>query len=105
MRSLVHDHEMRQAILARTHHDVIRQWQRLVPESDTPLWMGGTEEQLRKRLTELRAADFEGVTQLQVHVRLNTNNAAEPFNFSRALLRARDEALRPHRYETQTGQI
>lgn len=54
MRSLVHDHEMRQAILARTHHDVIRQWQRLVPESDTPLWMGGTEEQLRKRLTELR---------------------------------------------------
>lgn len=93
--ALVREHVVpRQVILASTHHDVIRHWKRLVPESDTLLWMGGTEEQLRKRLTELRAADFEGVTQLQVHVRLNTNNAAEPFNLSRAFLRATGEELR-----------
>jgi glycerophosphoryl diester phosphodiesterase len=94
--ALVREHDVnRQVILASTHHDVIREWKRLVPGSDTLLWMGGTEEQLRQRLADLRAAGFEGVTQLQVHVRLNTNApAAEPFNLSRAFLRATGEELR-----------
>lgn len=60
----------RQVVLASTKYDVIRAWKQLVPESDTLLWMGGTEAALRGRIGELRAADFAGVTQLQVHVRL-----------------------------------
>jgi glycerophosphoryl diester phosphodiesterase len=58
-----------QVILASTHYSIIRDWKALVPESGTLLWMGGTEEELDKRLTELRRAGFAGMTQLQVHVR------------------------------------
>jgi glycerophosphoryl diester phosphodiesterase len=93
--ALVREHDVpRQVILASPQHDVIRHWKRLVPESDTLLWMGGAEDQLRPRLAQLRAAGFEGITQLQVHVRLTTNAAAEPFNLSRDFLRATGEELR-----------
>jgi glycerophosphoryl diester phosphodiesterase len=84
-----------QVILASTHHAILREWKRLVPESQTLNWMGGTEEQLRKRLDDLRKSGFEAVTQLQLHVRLNTNAAsAEPFNLSRAFIRETGEELR-----------
>ena len=66
-----------------------------MPESQTLHWMGGSEDDLTKRLAALRAAGFAGITQLQLHVRLNTNNAAvEPFNLSRAFLRSTGEELR-----------
>lgn len=58
-----------QVILASTHHPIIREWKGLVPESGTLLWMGGTEAAMGKRLADLRKAKFEGVTQLQIHVR------------------------------------
>ncbi len=85
----------RQVILASASHEVIRDWKRLVPESETLLWMGGSESELVKKLEAVRAAAFEGITQLQVHVRLNTNApSGEPFNLSRAFLRATGEELR-----------
>jgi glycerophosphoryl diester phosphodiesterase len=96
--ALVREHEVGgQVILASTVYDVIREWKRLVPEGQTLHWMGGTEPELKKRLEVLRAADFKDITQLQVHVRLNTNSAsAEPFNLSRAFLRSVGEELRRH---------
>jgi glycerophosphoryl diester phosphodiesterase len=86
-----------QVILASTVYDVIHEWKRLVPEGQTLHWMGGTEAELAKRLAGLRAAKFADITQLQVHVRLNTNSAsAEPFDMSREFLRSTGEELRRH---------
>ncbi len=84
-----------QVILATTDYALLRRWKDLVPESQTLHWMGGSEAALGKRLEILRAANFEGITQLQLHVRLNTNNAAaEPFDLSRAFLRSTGQELR-----------
>jgi glycerophosphoryl diester phosphodiesterase len=92
----VREHEVtRQVILASTVHEIIRQWKRLVPESQTLHWMGGSEAELQKRLNSLRAVGFEGVTQLQLHIRLNTNSAsAEPFTLSRTFIRSVGTELR-----------
>jgi glycerophosphoryl diester phosphodiesterase len=88
-------HVGRQVILASTHHKIIREWKSLVPESQTLLWMGGTQVALEKRLKDLRAANFDGIAQLQIHVRLNTNNAAvEPFTLSRQFLQSVGAELR-----------
>jgi len=86
-----------QVILASTVYDVIREWKRLVPEGQTLHWMGGTEADLQKRLEVLRAASFQDITQLQVHVRLNTNSAStESFDLSRKFLRSVGDELRQH---------
>jgi glycerophosphoryl diester phosphodiesterase len=92
----VREHKVsRQIIFTTPKPELIREWKAMVPESQTLLWMGGTEEELKKRLEDLRASNFSGVTELQVHVRLNTNSAsAEPFNLSRAFLRSVGEELR-----------
>lgn len=94
----VREHNVsRQVIFTSTHYKLIREWKELVPESQTLNWMGGTEEQLAQRLADLRAQNFEGITQLQLHVRLNTNSAsAEPFNLSREFIRAAGVELRQH---------
>ena len=96
--ALVREHEVgAQVILASTDYEIIREWKRLVPDGQTLHWMGGTEAALTKRLEVLRVAKFADITQLQVHVRLNTNGAsAEPFDMPRAFLRSTGEELRRH---------
>jgi glycerophosphoryl diester phosphodiesterase len=85
----------RQVILASPRPAQIREWKRLVPESETLHWMGGTEAELRARLEALRAENFAGITQIQLHVRPNPDPAgAEPFHLSRAFLRAVGADLR-----------
>lgn len=69
----------RQVILATTHYPMIQEWKALVPESQTLLWMGGTETILAGRLRELKASDFKGVTQLQIHVTVGDPKAGDPF--------------------------
>src|SRR5688572_33458357 len=60
--------------------------------------MGGTEPALEKRIVELRKAEFAGVTQLQLHVRMNTNSgSAEPFTLSRDFVRSVGQELRQHK--------
>ncbi|MEO6036591.1 MAG: glycerophosphodiester phosphodiesterase family protein [Verrucomicrobiota bacterium] len=87
----------KQVILATTKYEIIQEWKRLVPESQTLHWMGGTEDELKSRLELLRAKNFEGITQLQLHVRLNTNSAsAEPFTLSRKFIRSSGEEFRQH---------
>src|SRR5688500_18774581 len=48
----------RQVILASTKYDIIQQWKKLLPESQTLLWMGGDDDRLRKRIEELKKRDF-----------------------------------------------
>jgi glycerophosphoryl diester phosphodiesterase len=96
-------HVQSQVILASTYHEVILEWKRLIPESQTLLWMGGTESQLQKRMADLRAANFAGVTQLQIHTHLNTNSpSAEPFTLSRGFLQSAGAELRSHGILYQT---
>ncbi|MCC6493167.1 MAG: hypothetical protein IT424_09105 [Pirellulales bacterium] len=82
-----------QLILASTKYDVIRQWKRLAPESATLHWMGGTEEELAKRLAALRKTDFADVTQLQIHVHTAEDGAIAP---SEPFLLQTGEELRRH---------
>jgi glycerophosphoryl diester phosphodiesterase len=93
----------RQVIFTSTHYDMIRDWKKIVPESMTLNWMGGTQAALQKRLEVLRGANFEGITQLQLHVRLNTNSASvEPFNLTRKFIRDTGTELRAHNVILQT---
>ena len=65
----VHRHHVEQQIvLASPNPKIISDWKKRVPESDTLLWMRGSEEQLRKRIVDLRRTNFEGITQLQIHI-------------------------------------
>ncbi len=89
----VRDHRVvRQVILASTRYEIIREWKRLVPESQTLLWMGGTESALRRRLADLARTDFADVTQLQIHVHLKDptrpveRTGRDPFKLSDAFL-------------------
>jgi glycerophosphoryl diester phosphodiesterase len=83
----------KQIIFTTKHHDLIRQWKQRVPESLTLIWNGGTEAELEKRLAAIRAKDFEGITHLQIHVKVVGDPAdAEPFVPSIAFLeKVRDE--------------
>ena len=77
-----------QTILASTVYAHHVEWKELAPESETLLWMGGTEERLRERLQELRAVEFKSITQLQIHVNLIDDlSADEPFSPSSPFLR------------------
>lgn len=83
-----------QVILASTRDDDVRVWKELLPESHTLLWMGGTQEQLTARLDRLRAAGFPGVTQLQIHVRVDTRSTGDPLSPSSGFLRDVGRELR-----------
>jgi glycerophosphoryl diester phosphodiesterase len=78
-----------QVVLASTNYALLRKWKALAPASGTLLWMGGTEEELRARLAELRETKFADVTQLQVHVRVKPKadvTQAEAFTLSDGFL-------------------
>lgn len=77
----------RQVIVASTRYEYIREWKRLVPESQTLLWMGGTQEKLAGRIEELKATDFADVTQLQIHVQVGDLQSDDPFKPSSGFLR------------------
>ncbi len=79
-----------QVVLATPKHEIIVEWKKLVPESDTLLWLSGTEAEKRKRIDALRATGFDSLTQLQVHVQLPGDakdlQPGEPFSPSRKFL-------------------
>jgi glycerophosphoryl diester phosphodiesterase len=57
-----------QVVLASPKPEQIVEWKKYVPQSDTLLWMRGSEADLTKRLADLRKTKFEGITQLQIHI-------------------------------------
>ncbi|HEX3870419.1 MAG TPA: glycerophosphodiester phosphodiesterase family protein [Pirellulales bacterium] len=81
-----------QVVLAAPKHETILQWKSYVPESDTLLWLSGSEQRKRDRIEALKKLNFQGVTQLQIHVRLPGDPSAkdiqpgEPFTPSRKFL-------------------
>jgi glycerophosphoryl diester phosphodiesterase len=101
-------HVESQVILASTKYPIIRQWKKLVPQGQTLLWMGGTEEALNKRFDELRKTNFADVTQLQVHTHLKgdaesvTRQSVDPFKESDAFLIKAGDEIRQHKILYQT---
>lgn len=68
----------RRVILASPDPEVLRYWRRRFPNGETLHWMGGEEPALEARLAALRAAEFAGITQLQVHVRRGESGELRP---------------------------
>ncbi len=88
-----------QLILASTRYPEIKLWRQVAPKSKTLHWMGGTEEELAKRFAELRAAQFAGIDQLQIHVRTGSDGVLTP---SEQFLREAGHELRTHGILFQT---
>ena len=61
LEALVRKHKVEhQIIFTSEHHRLIRDWKKLVPESLTLIWNRGTEEQLTKKLDDLRKTTLPG---------------------------------------------
>jgi glycerophosphoryl diester phosphodiesterase len=75
----------KQVILAAPKHQTLLEWRRLVPESDTLLWVGGSLEQITAKFNAAAKTGFQGITQLQIHTHLSTGttnitrDAKDPF--------------------------
>jgi glycerophosphoryl diester phosphodiesterase len=84
-----------QVVLASPKPEQIREWKKLVPDSETLLWMSGDEASRRKRIEQLRKENFDGITQLQIHVHPNKDKAsAESFLPSKAFILELGKELR-----------
>lgn len=84
----------KQVILAAPNPRTLLEWKALVSHSETLLWMGGTEEALRKRLEQLRNSGFAGITQLQIHIHPRKGAEGDPFTLSNAFIRDLGDELR-----------
>ncbi len=80
-------------ILASKYHDLHAQWKKLLPQSNTLQWIGGTPEQIARTVQDLRDIDFADLTMLQVHVHYNVQ-AADPFTPSSQFIRDLADELR-----------
>lgn len=89
-----------QVILATSKYEQIVEWNRLVPDAVTLLWMGGTEAEITRKFEALRRANFEGIRQLQIHAHLKdkpetiTRDSVDPFKLPDRFLIERGEELR-----------
>jgi glycerophosphoryl diester phosphodiesterase len=102
-----------QLILASTKYDEIKQWKQVAPKSRTVHWMGGPQDWMRgspdapngpqaklaKRLDALRAVNFAGIDQLQIHVNTSPEGVFFP---SEAFLREAGNELRTYGILFQT---
>ena len=80
----------RQVIFTTQHYDLIQEWRRRVPGSQTMIWMGGSQEEINAILNSLRATDFAGVYIVHMHYRPVAGTDA--FNMSdRFMLDVQDE--------------
>lgn len=94
-----------QVTLASTKNAIIHEWKSLVPDSQTLLWMGGTEEKLTQRFAELRKDNFKDVTQVQIHIYVKEEgkvDGPDPFKLPDAFLLKAGEELRQHGILYQT---
>jgi glycerophosphoryl diester phosphodiesterase len=88
-----------QLILASTRYEEIKEWRQVAPKAKTLHWMGGTTEELTKRFEALRAVNFAGIDQLQIHVKTGADGVFTP---SEEFLRNAGNELRTHGILFQT---
>ncbi len=86
-----------QVVFATTDYKVLRKWKTILPDSETLLWIAGTDAEVMPRLEEIRAAGFAGITHLQLHPRANPDKGSdEPFTVSRSFIRSLGDEARAH---------
>lgn len=83
-----------QVIYTTTHHNLIQEWKQRVPGSLTLLWNGGSEEKLTQKMADVRSAGFEGITHLQIHVRVGDLASDDPFTPSTKFLKQIGQELK-----------
>jgi glycerophosphoryl diester phosphodiesterase len=83
----------RQVIFTAPDHALIREWKKLIPDSMTLLWNGGSEEVLKRKIDALRTTNFESITHLQIHVRVGDSASEHPFAPSSEFIRRLGEEL------------
>jgi glycerophosphoryl diester phosphodiesterase len=102
-----------QLILASTKYDEIKLWKQVAPKSRTVHWMGGPQDwmsgspdatdgpqaKLARRLAALRAVNFAGIDQLQIHVNTSPEGVFFP---SEAFLHDAGNELRTYGILFQT---
>jgi glycerophosphoryl diester phosphodiesterase len=75
---MVREYDLEEQVIFTTpKHELIRNWKRRVPES-------------------MRKTDFDGITHLQIHVRVGDLSGNEPFTPSREFLKSVDKELEKH---------
>jgi len=78
---------VRQCIFTTSHYDLIRQWNKIEPDSPTMLWVSTHKNPAKEnaKLAEVRAENFAGLTFLQIHVHPKDGTfdpaATEPFKY------------------------
>lgn len=99
----------KQVVLATRKHEQILAWKKLIPESDTLLWVPGkTEDEQRQNYEVAKAGNFEGITQLQMHTTIKDPNTSitretiNPYVSSDAFLIECGNELRKHGILYQT---
>lgn len=83
----------KQVIFTTPEHALIRTWKTLVPDSMTLLWNGGNENELKRKIDTLRKSNFDGITHLQIHVRVGDLAGKGAFNPSSAFIKQLGEEL------------
>ncbi len=97
----------KQVIFTSSKPELHAEWKKLVPESETLLWMRGDEARITKLMDELEKTNFEGLTQMQLHIFPNKDKKsgdalAEPFTHSREFIIKLGERMRRHGINFQT---
>lgn len=82
---MVERHGIEKQVIFTTHrYDLIQAWRKLLPASQTMIWMGGTQDEIDATLDSLRAADFDGVYIVHMHYRPAA--AKDTYNMSDAFM-------------------
>lgn len=68
----------KQIIFTTKHHDLIVDWKKRIPESLTMIWIGGSLQHKMDTYSALQKANFEGLTTLQIHVKLDDDGNFTP---------------------------
>ena len=96
--ALVHQYDVdHQVILASRFPDELRRWKEMAPDSETLLWIGGSEAKIAGRLEEVRKTGYQGLTQIQIHVKIGSLDSPDPFTPSSTFLRGVAKELRSRR--------
>lgn len=73
-------HIERQVIFTSNNQGLICEWKVNIPQAPTLIWMGGTQEELGKKLDILRNTGFKGITTLQIHVKIINDSGEQVYS-------------------------
>lgn len=84
----------KQVIFTTNRYDLIQQWRALIPNSQTMIWMGGTQQDIENTLNTLRANHYKDIYIVHMHYRPIAGGTA--FNMSDDFMLSAQEELAAH---------